>query len=332
MIRFGILGFGRHAVRRLMPGFRLAKNCSVIALSRRDPRQAHASAAEYSIPLAFTSSEELCRHPDVDAILIATPNACHRNDVLLALRCGKPVLCEKPMAINAEQCREMVEAARKARLPLGIAHVFRFHESTLKLRQHLAAKEIGKLVFARSEFSYQGREHPRTWGKERGIAGGGAVADVGVHCIDALRFVLQDEVVRVHARAVSDSDSGNVEAAAILSLLFRKGALGTVMVSTRAQYRTPMEFVGENGEIIADDALTVDHPIRIELSRDNQLVSIDELSNHLSYTRQVEAFAASIEGKSAFPTSGENGWQNQLVLDAAYRSMHSGKMESVTIL
>src|ERR1700739_1843894 len=130
MIRFGIAGFGLHAVRRLMPGFKLAQNCSVVAFSRRDPKKAREAAEQYSIPHIFGSTEELCRCPEVDAVFVATPDVCHCADVLTAVRAGKAVLCEKPMAMKADECRQMVEAARKAGVLLGVAHVFRFEEST----------------------------------------------------------------------------------------------------------------------------------------------------------------------------------------------------------
>ncbi len=156
MVRFGILGFGLHAVKRLMPGFALAQNCRVTGLSRRSLEKARESARQHNIPLAFDSAEELCRSPEVDAVLVTTPNACHLADVLLALRCGKPVLCEKPMGVHAGECRTMVEAARSARLLLGVAQVFRFEESTARLRDRVAAGQIGKVIFARSEFSFPG--------------------------------------------------------------------------------------------------------------------------------------------------------------------------------
>src|SRR5581483_8558933 len=267
MIRFGIIGFGLHAVKRLMPGFRLARNARGTALSRRDPDKAAASAREYGIPLAFTSVEELCRSPEVDAVFVATPNSLHRDDVLRALRFGKPVLVEKPMGVNAEECREMVEAARRAGLLLGVAQIFRFADSTARLRERISAGEIGTIVFARSEFSYWGRGHARTWITDSAVAGGGPIADVGVHCIDALRYVLDDEITTVHASGYSDAESGAVEAAAAVTLTFRRAGLGVVLVSTRADYRTPLEFVGENGVLRADDGLTVDHPIQIELRR-----------------------------------------------------------------
>jgi predicted dehydrogenase len=329
MVRFGILGFGLHAVRRLMPGFALARNSHVSALSRRDINKARDSARQYNIPLAFDSAEALCKSPEVDAVLVATPNACHAQDVLLAIRCGKPVLCEKPMGINAAQCQQMVEAARAANVPLGVAQVFRFEDSTARFRERIAAGEVGKPIFARSEFSYPGVSHPRTWIANAALAGGGPIADVGVHCVDALRYILQDEVVRVCARGMSDKHSGDVEAAAVLALEFSRGTLGALLVSMRAEYRTPLEIVGPSGVLTADDAFNVERPISLQLRRAGEVVDKETVSNHLAYARQVDAFAAEIECKAEFPVPGEQGWQNQEILDATYRSLKSGQTEAV---
>jgi predicted dehydrogenase len=260
MIRFGIAGFGLHAVRRLMPGFALAWNCKVVALSRRDANKAREAAAQYSIPHIFASTEELSRSSDVDALLVTTPNACHLQDVLIAVAARKPVLCEKPMGMNADECRRMVQAASRAGVLLGVAQVFRFAESTARFRERVAAGEIGRPIFARAEFSFPGSGHARAWLYDRSIAGGGAIADVGVHCIDTLRYILQDEPRRVTAVGRSDEKSDDVEAAAVLTLEFQRGTLATVLVSTRAQYRTPLEIVGDAGVLRADDALNVERP------------------------------------------------------------------------
>jgi len=332
MIRYGILGFGLHAVRRLMPGFALANNSRVTALSRRDLTQAQASAAEYRIPHSFNSAADLCRSPEVDAIFVATPDCLHLKDVLLAIENRKPVLCEKPMAMNAVECRQMVEAARYAKLLLGVAHVFRFERSTANLRERVATGQVGRPVFVRSEFSYPARTHPRKWLTDAKIAAGGPIADVGVHCIDALRYILGDEVLRVTANGISDQNSGKMEAAAVLSLEFARGTLGSVLVSTRAEYRTPLEIVGETAVLRAEDALSVDRPIDIELRRGGSIAEKETVSNADAYARQVDTFSAAIEGKGEFPVPGEEGWQNQEVLDAAYRSLKSGKAESVPLI
>jgi predicted dehydrogenase len=330
MINFGIVGFGLHAVKRLMPGFQSAVNCRVTALSRRSMAQAQESAHQYSIPLAFDSAEDLCRSPEVDAVFVATPNALHLRDVLVAVSHGKPVLCEKPMAINAAECRHMVEAAAEANVLLGVAQVFRFEESMARLRDRLASGQIGKVIFARSEFSTPiGGSHPRTWINDLAVSGGGPIADVGVHCFDALRFVLQDEVVRVSTRGVYDPQSGEVEAAAAMLLEFSRGTLATVSVSFRAEYRTPFELVGTTGVLSADDAFNVERPIQLQLRRGRAIAESETVSNQSAYTRQVDAFAAAVEGKAKFPVPGAEGWRNQEILDAAYRSLKSGKVEDV---
>jgi 1,5-anhydro-D-fructose reductase (1,5-anhydro-D-mannitol-forming) len=287
------------------------------------------SAQQFNIPNAFDSVEALCRCPEVDAVLVTTPNSLHLADTLTSLRLGKPVLCEKPMGINADECRQMVETARQSKLLLGVAQVFRFEDSTARLRDRLAAGQIGKPVLARAEFSFPGRGHVRAWLNDASIAGGGPIADIGVHCVDALRYILQDDVVRVSARGIADTESRDVEAAAILTLEFERGTLATVMVSFRSDYRTPIEFIGESGVLRADDGLNVEYPITIELKRGGKIVESEIVTNKLAYARQVDSFADALEGKSQFPVPGEEGWQNQIVLDAAFRSLRSGKVEDV---
>ncbi len=329
MIRYGIAGFGLHAVRRLMPGFAKAQNSRVTALSRRNISKAKESAAQYGIANAFDSVEALCACEEVDAVFVASPNSLHLRDVLTSVRFGKPVLCEKPMALNADEARQMVEAATNAGVLLGIAHCFRFEDSVRRIRERVDAGEIGRPLLARCEFSYQGVGHPRVWLTDAALSGGGPIADVGVHCIDTLRYILGQAVRRVGTIAHGDEHSGGVEANALLSLEFSGGTMGIVACSLRAPYRTPIEIVGTEGTLRAEDGLNVERPIRIELVRDSKVVYTEEVLNDRTYARQVDAFAEAIESRRPFEVPGEEGLKNQLVLDAAYRSAKSGKFELV---
>ena len=126
-----------------------------------------------------------------------------------------------------------------------------------------------------------------------------------------------------------DAESKDVEAAAALTLEFARGTLGAVLVSTRADYRTPIEFIGEGGVLRADDGLTVDRPITLHLRRNSSVVESETIFNQYAYARQVDMFAAAVQREAAFPVPGEEGWQNQEILDAALRSLKSGKMEEV---
>jgi predicted dehydrogenase len=328
MIRYGIAGFGLHAVKRLMPGFAAAKRSRAVALSRRDPGKGQADAARFGIAHVFTSTEELCQCPDVDAVFVTSPNAMHLADVLTAVRCGKPVLCEKPMALNAVEAEQMAAAADQGKILLGIAQCFRFEESVRRIRGSIQRQEIGRVLSVRSDFTFPGVGSPRRWLHDSSVAGGGPIADVGVHCIDAMRYILGDEPDQVFAETVADEHSGSVEASAQLTLKFSSGVIGSSFVSFRAPYQTPIAITGTDGTIYAHDGLTVDHPIIIE-RRKGGLVATEEVSNADTYERQVDAFSSAIEDGIPFPVPAAEGLQNQRILDALYRSAKSGHEETI---
>jgi len=331
MIRYGILGFGLHAVRRLMPGFAQAKLSTVTGLWRRDQNKARENVEQYSqFPLrAYDTPDALCSSPDVDAIFVASPDALHLEHVLLALEHRKPVLCEKPMGMNSAECERMLAAAERAGVLLGVAQNFRFEPSVKRLRQIVAAGTVGKPLLARSEFHYFAPQHARTWITDPIMACGGPVGDVAVHCIDALRYILQDEVAAAYARGLYDRQSGAVEAAATLLLEFKKGTLAEVTVSTRAEYRSPLWITGEAGMVGAEDALTVDHSIELRTKPIGGETVSEHISNDYTYADQVDAFAGSVEQGIPFAAPGIEGLRNQLVLDAAYRSIKNGKREQI---
>jgi predicted dehydrogenase len=329
MIRFGIVGFGRHATKRLMPGFRQAKCCRVTALSRRGLQWAQESAREFGVEHAFASARELCASTEVDAVFVATPDALHLADVLEAVRHGKPVLCEKPMARSGDEARAMVSAAREAGVALGVAHVMRFEESVKLFRSQIAAGVIGQPQVARADFLAPLLSSTRKWINDPNLATGGPLADVGVHCIDTLRFILGREVVAVSARAHHDQH-WVVEASGAMLLEFTGGVLATVSVSARSPYRTFLEVAGETGVLSALNGLSIDQPPVVELRRAFEVIESREVSNANAYAAQVDAFAAAIEKGRDFEVPGEEGLRNQLVLDAAFRSVKTGRAEPVS--
>ena len=168
---------------------------------------------------------------------------------------------------------------------------------------------------------------PRTWVHDPKLATGGPLADIGIHCIDTLRYVLGDEVESVNMQAQYDSHSV-LEASASGVLRFSQGTLADVAVSGRGAYQTLLEVAGENGVLSAVNALTVDHPVTLELRRGFEVVERTEVSNDDSYTLQLDAFAAAVEAGGQFLISGEDGLRNQRVLDAAFRSIKSGKQRA----
>jgi 1,5-anhydro-D-fructose reductase (1,5-anhydro-D-mannitol-forming) len=328
-VRFAILGFGHHAVRRLLPAFLQCKDAKLVGMWRRDQTAAAKDCAAHNIAHCFATREELCASPEVDVVFITSPDAMHKDDVLLALRHGKAVLCEKPLSMNTAEAQEMSEAAKAAGLLFGVGQNFRFNHTLDWMREQVAAGRIGQPQMAHAEYAYPAGTAPRKWITDSTLACGGPIADVGVHCIDALRYVLGEDVVSVSTLARRDDSSGKVEAVASLQLEMTGSVYANVTVSARAPYRTLIEITGSDGVLIAENGLTVDRPVQLELWRAGELVETVTLENGDGYVRMLDSFAQVFRGTGVFAASGEDGVRNMRALDAAYKSWQSGLREVI---
>jgi predicted dehydrogenase len=189
-LRVGLLGSGwvaeRHA-RGLLdhPGAEL-----VAASSWREPSLA-ALAGRFGIPRTTTDWRELAADPELDAVVIGTPNALHAEQAVAFLEAGKHVLVEKPMARTVAECDRMLAAAGGSPAWLMVAHCWRFHPDVLALRARVAAGELGEVVKTRS-YGVHAHWGPSGWFTDPELAGGGALLDMGVHAIDTTRFLLGD--------------------------------------------------------------------------------------------------------------------------------------------
>lgn len=328
-VRFAILGFGLHAVRRLLPAFLQCDDAALVGLWRRDQAAAAKNCAEHNIAHCFATREELCASPEVDVVFITSPDAMHRDDVLLALRHGKAVLCEKPLSMNTAEAEEMSAAAKAAGLLFGVGQNFRFNHSLEWMQEQVAAGRIGQPQIAHAQYAYPAGKAPRKWIADPTLACGGPIADVGVHCIDSLRYVLGEDVVSISTLARKDPSSDKVEAVASLQLEMTGGVYANVTASARAPYRTLVEITGSEGALVAENALTVDRPVQVELRQAGELVDTVTVENGDGYTRMLDSFAGAFRGAETFSASGEDGVKNMRALDAAYRSWQTGLREAL---
>lgn len=326
MIRYGILGFGHHAAKRLMPAFAGAQ---VAGMWRRDSAKAQADAREYHIPHVFDSAEELCASPEIDAAFIVSPDALHLPHVLLAAQHGKHVLCEKPLGMNAGEVEKMLFATRASGVVFGVAQNMRYNASVQLIREWIAEGRIGQPLLAHSQFCYNAEKSPRAWIYDPKLATGGPIGDVAIHCLDGLRFVMNTDITEVSTLAHKDAKSGEVESHAVVNMAFGNGAIGAVSVTTRGSYRSLIEITGESGVIVCENGLTVDHPVDVVLYRQDKVAAHQRISNADAYSRMIDGFSAAIEGRGAYLATGEDGLHNQRVLDAAYKSWQTGTKQFI---
>ncbi len=169
----------------------LAHGDELIAVANHREATARAFAERYGIIHVTTDWEGLAADPEIDAAIVATPNALHAPQSIALLRAGTHVLVEKPMAISVAQCDSMIEAAEGSGASLMVAHCWRFRDEVIAMRDRIAGGELGDVVRTHGYGVHAGWG-PSGWFIDPELAGGGALMDMGVHAIDTARFLLGD--------------------------------------------------------------------------------------------------------------------------------------------
>jgi predicted dehydrogenase len=321
-VRFGIIGYGNFAERAIAPAISATPGAALVAVQKRSLDAARAKAKECGVPLAFARVEDLVAHPDVDAVFIVSANSAHCAETVAAARAGKHVLVEKPMALNAGEAEEMIAACARHNVRLMVGHMIRFSPLVRRMREVVRSGLLGTLVSARADFVYDARLSQREWLRERGVAGGGPVYDVGVHCLDTLRYVLDDEVQTVRSVLDPLPTAERTEESAHLGLRFSRGTLGSIFCSYAAPVRRKeIEILGMDGRMTAEEFTVggITARLTIDTSRDSRpaepVEEVYEVPN--LYVEEISHFIESIRTGSPLLTPGENGLANQRVLDRA---------------
>ena len=177
----------------------LAHGDEIVAVANHREESARAFADRYAIPRVTTDWEALAADPDVDAAVVATPNALHAPQTIALLRNGKHVMVEKPMAISVAECDAMIAASRDGGASLMVAHCWRFRDEVRAMRDRIVSGELGDVVRTHGYGVHAGWG-PSGWFTDPALAGGGALVDMGVHAIDTARYLLGDPAARRRLR------------------------------------------------------------------------------------------------------------------------------------
>jgi xylose dehydrogenase (NAD/NADP) len=324
-IRYGIIGFGNFAERAILPALRKCVNAELVAIQKRSPEAARQKAQEHNIPFHFTSAEDLVASPEIDAVFIVSANVQHYPETLIAAQAKKHVLVEKPMALNAQQGKEMVDVCKRAGVKFMVGHMLRFSPLLLRMKEIVHSGTIGEISFARAEFIYNGKMSKRVWLWDKDAAGGGPLFDIGIHCLDSLCFILDDSVDSVQSMMRSADGVKAVEKTNVLSLRFSQGTLATIYTSYESAYRQSfIEFIGSKGSVSAYNFTpsNVKTTLEIKFGKEGSLDRVvkEEFEIPDLYQLEITHFSDCIINRKEPAISGESALQNQQVLDAALRN------------
>ncbi|BCH14812.1 Gfo/Idh/MocA family protein [Mesorhizobium sp. L-2-11] len=323
-VKWGLIGASTIARQFVINAIRAQADGEIAAVMSSSPERATAYARENGIALAVSTLDELLGS-DVDAVYISTTNELHLEQALAAIKAGKHVLCEKPLALTSADARTMVAAARAAGLVLGTNHHLRNAGSHRAMRDSIAGGRIGKPIAARVFHSVYLPENLQGWRITRPEAGGGVVLDITVHDADTLRFVLADDPLEVSAFTQSAGMAASgLEDGAMCIWRFRSGVIAQSHEGFTTKFAgTGFEVHGSEGSLIAKDVMT-QKPIGSVLLRTAKGEEELSFDREDLYVRSLRQFHAAIGGQGQPSATGEDGVWSLTAAEAALQSARSG--------
>jgi predicted dehydrogenase len=316
-LRIGILGAARIAPMALVRPARQVRGSQVVAVAARDPARARAFAAKHGIPRVCESYAALLDDPEIDAVYNPLPNALHCAWTIRALESGKHVLCEKPIASNADEAQQMAEAAERTGLILFEAFHWRYHPLAARMKAILASGELGKIESLEAQLCF-----PLILPGDiryRWDLAGGAMMDAGCYTVSMVRHLAEaePEVVRAKAWLASPKVDRRMEA----ELRFSDGRSARVVASlfSRTLLRTSLAVQGDAGEmrVLNPIAPHIYHRVVVRGPRGRRR---ERVPGDATYTHQLRAFAEAVRTRAPIPTDPRDAVANMRVIDAIYRA------------
>ena len=331
-VGYCVVGLGRLSLDEILPALNQTKHARLAAVMSGSPDKARLVARQYGLPesavYGYGEWDRLKANPEVRAVYVVTPNAVHRDNVLAAAEAGKHVLCEKPMAVNSAEAREMIAACARAKLRLMIAYRCQYEPFNRAVVRLVRAGQFGKPRLIQA-FNGQTSGLPEQWRLRRALAGGGALPDIGLYCLNGVRALLGEEPSQVTAQIYSPPDDGKfaeVEESVSFTLTFPSGVIAQCMTSYGVHEARRLTVHSAGAEIDLENAfayrgqrLFVTHRSGKDIARDEHRL---EAKNQ--FALEMDHFARCLQENRAPRTPGEEGLQDQVLMEAIYEAARTG--------
>jgi predicted dehydrogenase len=347
-IKWGVIGCGGIAARRTIPEFKqMVSNAELVSVMDLDPKRAREVAEKFGVPHHCASEAELLAQ-DIQAVYIATPQNVHCRQTVQAALAGKHVLCEKPIAITPEEVDQMEAACAKAGVKFMLAWCMRQNVYNKQMRDLVQAGALGRMVMGRAQLTCWYPPIPGAWRQDAAISHGGALIDMGTHCLDLLEWILDSDIVEVTGfqDLLVQNYPTKIEDASTIVVRFRNGAHGIVdnyFNVPDAAAQNALELFGSKGSIIARGTIGQDptgemfsilQPQETGYSA-NQVRNVEanrqdyKLQGIGIYGQMITLFTDCIVGGVEPPTSFKNGRHSVQVVNAIYRAVRERRVVAV---
>ncbi|GAO41607.1 Gfo/Idh/MocA family protein [Flavihumibacter petaseus] len=325
-LNVAIMGLGGYGTM-VANAMRACKKAKLNGVISGTPSKISDWQTRYRIPekncYNYDNFDNIASNPDIDAVYVITPNGLHKDQVIRVAKAGKHVICEKPMAVNAKEGQEMVDACKKANVKLLVGYRMHFEPKTLEIIRLRKAGELGKIMFFQGLSGFTIGD-PKQWRLNKALAGGGSLMDIGIYAVNGARYMVGEEPVWVTAEETKTDPvkfAEGVDETIQFQFGFPSGAIASCLSSYNISYLDRFFLSGDKGFGELYPA-TGYGPI---MGRTNK----GELSFlHVTHqTVQMEEMADIIlNGKTPIvPVDGEEAVKDLKIMDAIYLAAKTGK-------
>ncbi|MGZ3773937.1 MAG: Gfo/Idh/MocA family protein [Pseudobdellovibrionaceae bacterium] len=326
-VRYAVVGLGDIAQEAVLPGFKHAKsNSELTALVSGDPKKLKTLGKKFGVTnlYSYEGYQDLLKSGQIDAVYIATPNNLHKSYAVEAAQSGINILVEKPMALSEQGCLTMMRAANENNVKLMVAYRLHFDPANLEAVKIAKSGKLGELKIFNSIFTYQLTDTKNIRLKFQ--MGGGPLYDIGIYCINASRYLFQDEPVEVFAEALSSKDPrfNEVEEMASVILRFPKTRLASFTVSFASEASASYDLLGTSGKIRLEKAYEYTEDMKL-ITTIKEKDTVKVFKEHDQFGPEIEYFSDCILKNIEPEPSAEEGLLDIKILEAIHESIRIGR-------
>ena len=317
-----LVGLGGLSTNQIAPGLLNASLCKLTALVTGTPEKEKKWADKYGIErdhiYNYQSFDKIASDDSVDIVYIVLPNSMHAEFTIRAAKAGKHVLCEKPMASSAADCRDMIDACKAANRQLAIGYRCQFEPHHVKSMQIARSKELGSIKMIEAGFGFKIGD-PKQWRLRKALAGGGALMDVGIYALQSCRYLLGEEPKMITAQETKTDATKFAEVDESITWLmqFPSGVLAYCSTSYNFNGLNRFQAFTDNGFIRMDPAFGYTGA-RLETSQGKI-----EFKEQDQFANEMDNFAKCILENQTSKVSGEEGLKDLLAIEAIYKSIET---------
>ncbi len=332
-----VVGLGNLSVAQIIPAFGESKLCKLTALVSGDQNKAREIAAQHGVPersvYSYSNYDSIRDNPDVDIIYIVLPNSQHAEFTVRGAQAGKHILCEKPMATSVKECRQMIDACKTAGKKLMIAYRIQYEPNNRFMRSLVQSQKYGPVKVIEA-VNGQNQGDPSQWRLKKALAGGGSLPDVGLYCLNTTRFLTGEEPLEVMGSLYStpgDPRFKEVEESVTWQMRFPSGILSNNATSYGFHEVRRYRVNAATGWFGMDPAFAYSG-LQPMLSYAEGKIEHREtpiLGQKNQFALEMDHMAECVILNKMPYTPGEEGLQDQVIMEAIYKSAHSGKPVSL---